>query len=135
MLEKPDLTNLPGRTENGTLAVSLKPTLAAAFYRSASGSEPVLDWLRSLQPQDKRAIGEELRTVQIGWPLGMPLVRKMEPGLWEARVSLENRIARILFTVAGREMILLHGFVKKSRQTPKEELELARKRMRAILST
>ncbi len=123
------------RTKNGTIGPSFEPALDVVFYRSASGSEPVLEWLRSLPALEKRTIGEELRTIQIGWPLGMPLVRKMESGLWEARVTLPNRIARILFTVGGREMILLHGFIKKSNQTPKEELALARKRMKTLWST
>lgn len=130
----PQPSDLQIRTENGTLVDSLKPTLAVAFYRSLSGGEPVLDWLRSLSSQDKKAIGEDLRTIQIGWPLGMPAVRKMESGIWEAKVSLENRIARILFTVAEREMILLHGFIKKSARTPPDELELARKRMKTLLN-
>ena len=50
-------------------------------------------------------------TVQYGWPLGMPVVRKMDHGLWEVRCRLDKRIARILFTVKGEQMILLHGFI------------------------
>lgn len=67
--------------------------------------------------------------MQFGWPLGMPLVRKMEANLWEVRVKLDNRIARVLFTVEDENMILLHGFIKKSQKTPKNELLIAKKRL------
>ena len=73
-------------------------------------------------------IGEDIKTVQFGWPLGMPVVRKLDPGLWELRSNLRNRIARTIFTVEGNVMILLHGFVKKSQKTPKSDLELAKRR-------
>ncbi len=56
------------------------------------------------------------KTVQFGWPLGMPLIRKLEPDLWEVRSNLKNRIARVLFTISTDKMILLHGFIKKSQK-------------------
>jgi phage-related protein len=59
----------------------------------------------------------------------MPLVRKLEPGLWEVRSHISTGIARVLFTVAGNIMVLLHGFVKKSTKTPIDDLSLARKRL------
>ncbi|MDB5770571.1 MAG: hypothetical protein JWM42_945, partial [Burkholderia sp.] len=100
------------------------------FYVSANGVEPVRDWLRELSATDKKTVGEDIKTVQYGWPLGMPLVRKMEARLWEVRIPLQNRIARILFTVQGNKMILLHGFIKKSQKTPKEDLAIAIKRLK-----
>ena len=92
------------------------------FFRSETGSEPVRDWLKSLTALDRKMIGEDLKTVQFGWPLGMPLVRKMNKDLWEVRVRLDNRIARILFTVTRTHLVLLHGFIKKSNNTPKDDL-------------
>lgn len=74
-------------------------------------------------------IGEDIKTAQFGWPLGMPLVRKIEPGLWEVRSYISTGIARVLFTVEGNIMVLLHGFVKKSTKTPIDDLSLARKRL------
>ena len=59
-----------------------------------------------------KIIGTDLKTVQFGWPLGMPLIRKLDTSLWEVRSKLPNRIARVFFTVAGNKMILLHGFIK-----------------------
>ncbi|MFF7064478.1 type II toxin-antitoxin system RelE/ParE family toxin [Pseudomonas sp. NPDC008258] len=109
-----------------------KLTLKAHFYRTEAGNEPVREWLASLQPTDKYLIGTEIKTIQIGWPLGMPLVRKLENALWEARINLANRIARVLFTVDGNTMILLHGFIKKSQKTPAPDLATARQRKAAI---
>jgi phage-related protein len=103
--------------------------LQVIFYKSPSGNEPVRDWLKSLSIEDKKRIGEDIKTVQFGWPLGMPLVRKIETNLWEIRVNIKNRIARILITVEGNTMVLLHGFIKKSQKTPLEDLNLARERL------
>jgi len=110
------------------------PILDVRFFRTHTGAEPVRDWLKSLAAADRRTIGEDLKTVQIGWPLGMPLVRKMLKDLWEVRVHLQGRNARILFTVASNEMVLLHGFIKKSQATPKEDLDLAISRLKQLRS-
>ena len=106
-----------------------KLRLKVFFFRTRRGSEPVREWLKSLSTEDKRSIGEDVKTVQFGWPLGMPLVRKLEAGVWEIRSSLPSGIARILFTVEDNALILLHGFIKKSRKTPLDDLKLARQRL------
>jgi phage-related protein len=103
--------------------------LKVVFFRTERGSEPVREWLKSLSLDEKRIIGEDIKTVQFGWPLGMPVVRKMETGLWEVRSRSVDRIARVLFTVKNRKMVLLHGFIKKSDKTPQEDLTLARRRL------
>lgn len=102
--------------------------LEVVFYRSAKGKEPVREWLRGLPKEDRRTIGIDIKTVQFGWPLGMPLVRKLEPNLWEVRSRLDQRIARNLFTVLDSQMVLLHGFIKKSQKTPQRDLEIAKRR-------
>lgn len=107
-------------------------TLPIHFFRSETGNEPVRDWLKSLTALDRKMIGEDLKTVQFGWPLGMPLVRKMDKDLWEVRVRLDNRIARILFTITRTHLVLLHGFIKKSNNTPKDDLALAKRRLRQL---
>lgn len=104
------------------------PKLTATFFKTAAGTEPVRDWLKSLHSSERKAIGDEIRTVQFGWPLGMPIVRKIETDLWEVRVRLSDRIARVLFTVLNLEMVLLHGFIKQSARTPQTDLALARRR-------
>ncbi|MFJ4372605.1 type II toxin-antitoxin system RelE/ParE family toxin [Pseudomonas japonica] len=103
-------------------------TLHVSFYRTDAGNEPVREWLAGLSRDHKRMIGGEIKTVQIGWPIGMPVVRKLERGLWEVRVNLVDAIARVLFTVIGDTMVLLHGFIKKSQKTPASDLETARQR-------
>jgi len=110
------------------------PILDVRFFQTESGAEPVRDWLKALPPPARRAIGEDLKTVQFGWPLGMPLVRKMEKDLWEVRIHLEGQVARLLFTVVGNVMVLLHGFIKKSAATPKDDLALAKSRLRQLRS-
>ena len=64
-----------------------------------------------------------------GWPLGMPLIRKIERGLWEVRSNISAGIARVFFTVMDKTMVILHGFVKKSQKTPQNELDTARRRL------
>ena len=103
--------------------------LKVMFFRTRRGNEPVREWLKSLPLDEKRIIGEDVKTVQFGWPLGMPLVRKLETGLWEVRSNLPSGIARVLFTVEGNTMVLLHGFIKKSKKTPLNDLHLARERL------
>jgi phage-related protein len=103
--------------------------LQVVFFKSQSGNEPVREWLKSLSTEDKKTIGEDIKTVQFGWPLGMPLVRKIEADLWEVRVTLRGRIARILFTVEDNWMVLLHGYIKKSQKIPLEDLRLAKERL------
>ena len=102
------------------------------FYRTDSGSEPVRDWLKGLSKQDRRILGGDIKTVQLGWPLGMPVVRKLDQGLWEIRSRLDKRIARVIFTVHDGMLILLHGFIKKSQKTPREDLDLARARQASL---
>lgn len=105
------------------------PTLRVRFYRTVSGTEPVRDWLINLDKEKRRKIGIDIKTVQFGWPMGMPLVRKLEKGLWETRSHLPGGIARVMFTVDGSTMVLLHGFIKKSQATPQQDLATARRRL------
>lgn len=112
---------------NGT-----EPILSVAFFRTQTGNEPVREWLWSLPRAQRKIIGEDIKTVQFGWPLGMPLVRKLHPDLWEVRIRLPGAIARVLFTTVERRMILLHGFIKKSQKTPQAELALAKTRLRQL---
>lgn len=103
--------------------------LTVNFYRSDAGNEPVREWLKELPRDNKRIIGEDIKTAQLGWPLGMPLIRKLDKKLWEVRSSLPDGIARVFFTVDVSRMILLHGFIKKSNKTPQNELKTATARL------
>ncbi len=108
------------------------PVLRIRFFCTMEGREPVREWLKDLPADERKAIGDDLRTMQFGWPLGMPLVRHLEGGIWEVRTRLPNRIARVLFTTFEGEAVLLHGFIKKSQQTPLGELRLAKQRKREL---
>ena len=109
--------------------------LSVVFYRTESGREPVRDWFATLSREDKKSIGIAIKTVQFGWPLGMPLVRKLDRGIWEIRSALKGRIARVLFSVQGNTVVLLHGFIKKVGKTPTHDLHLAKMRMAKLGDT
>lgn len=107
--------------------------IPAFFYQTASGSEPVRDWLKDLDEDDRRTLGEDIATVEFGWPIGMPTCKSLGGGLWEVRTSLPSkREARVIFVVKDERMVLLHGFIKKTQKTPKADLDLAKKRMKEI---
>lgn len=76
---------------------------------------------------------DQIKTVALGWPVGMPTCRPMSDGIFEVRVRLPNRIARVLFCFSGKSLVLLHGFIKKTESTPRAELDLARKRMAQLM--
>ncbi|HSX04650.1 MAG TPA: type II toxin-antitoxin system RelE/ParE family toxin [Rhabdochlamydiaceae bacterium] len=105
--------------------------IPVVFYKEdGSENEPVKKWLYSLDKECRKIIGKDMRTVQLGWPLGMPLVRNLGDGLWEMRFGLPKNIARIIFKMINGEMVLLHGFIKKTQKTPIEDLQLAKTRAR-----
>jgi phage-related protein len=100
--------------------------LPARFYRSDAGREPVREWLKSLDAADRRIIGEDMKDVEFSWPIGMPLVQSLGRDIWEIRSSLPHgRIARVLFCVETDCMVLLHAFMKKTKKTPKRDIDLA----------
>jgi phage-related protein len=98
------------------------------FFRTESGSEPVREWLRQLPKADKVALGEDIMVVQRLWPVGKPKVDSLGKGLWEIRSKLGDRIARIIFCFVAGELVLLHGFIKKTQKTPHQEIDIALKR-------
>jgi phage-related protein len=101
----------------------------AIFYRTEAGGEPVRDWLKELSSEDRKRIGEDIKTVEFGWPVGMPVCKPLGDGIYEVRTTLaQNRIARMLFYIDKKgRMVLLHGFVKKTQKTADEDLDLARR--------
>jgi phage-related protein len=118
--------------EAGGGVVALKK-VHAAFYQTEQGAWPVRDFIKALSREDRRIIGNDIATVEFGWPVGKPTCGALGRGLWEVRSSLtSNRIARVLFMLHQGEMVLLHGFIKKTQKTPKTDLDLARKRMKEI---
>ncbi len=106
--------------------------IQVVFYVTQTGREPVRDWLSLLHKTEKKLIGEDIKTVQFGWPIGMPVVEKLDRDLWEVRTTLKDRIARVLFTFQDGQIVLLHGFIKKTQRTPLEDLQLAKDRMKDV---
>lgn len=108
-----------------------KKRFPVVFFRQLGGLEPVREWLRELPQEDRRRIGHDLKRLEYGWPIGMPLTKSLGSGLHEVRTSLSTRrIARVFFFVSKHRLVAVHGFIKKAQKTPKNELEIARRRKR-----
>lgn len=106
--------------------------IKVVFYRTETNNEPVREWLKGLTRNERKIIGEDIKTVQFGWPLGMPLVKKIDIGLWEIRSKLDNKISRVIFTIYNDLIVLLHGFIKKSHKIPTRDLKLAKQRLHIL---
>jgi len=107
--------------------------LPVEFYRSEKGIEPVRDWLKSLDNLDKTKIGQAVKMLEYGWPVGMPTCRPLRNGLYEVRTTLpSNRETRIFFCIHNEHMVLLHGIIKKTQKTPQRDLTIARNRQSLV---
>ena len=102
--------------------------LEAAFYKTEHGNQPCRDYLMTLSRDDRREVGANIFAVQKGFPIGLPLCRKMDTDLWEVRSDIEDGISRLFFTLDENTMVLLHGFTKKIQKTPLQEIETAKAR-------
>ena len=112
------------------MAAQKKPTLSCRFYASATGNEPVREWLKSLPSAVRQEIGADIGQVQWTWPVGKPLVDGFGAGRSRFAPAWKATSYRVLFCLDGATMVLLHGFQKKSQKTPKAEVTLARRRMK-----
>ena len=101
---------------------------SVVFYATEGGVEPVREWLKELSKEEKKIIGEDIKTVQWSPAWRKPLVDSLGAGLWEIRITLPNTIARVLFFEHAGDLVLLHGFKKKTQKTPNEAIQLARTR-------
>jgi phage-related protein len=103
------------------------------FYCAKPGNEPVREWLKELPEVERQTRGKDLLRAQWRWPVGMPLCRPLRDGLWEVRTNLPTkRTARVLLCFYRDHLVALHGFIKKTRTTPDNDLELARKRKKEL---
>ncbi|MDR1248096.1 MAG: type II toxin-antitoxin system RelE/ParE family toxin [Treponema sp.] len=107
--------------------------ISVRFFKTPMGNEPARDWLKKQTVENKKAIGEDIKAVEFLWPLGYPQVVKLDKDLWEVRTNLADRICRVFFTVTAGSMVLLHGIIKKDQKTPKQDLDLAKKRRDSVL--
>lgn len=107
-----------------------EPKLTCRFFRTDAGNEPARDWLKALDAEVRKQIGEDIKTVQWKWPLGKPLVDGFGAGLYEVRSTHDRAEYRVLFCIDQGVMVLLLGLQKKSRRTPPADVALARRRQK-----
>jgi len=74
----------------------------AVFYRTEAGGEPASrEWLKSLPSrEDRKRIGEDIKTIEFGWPVGMPVCRSVGGGILRGTVgpgSKPHRSGAVLF--------------------------------------
>ena len=93
--------------------------LNVVFYQTASGHEPVRDWLKGLRKEERKSIGADILSVQYGWPVGKPLLDNLGEGVWEIRSRLANRIARTLFAVVDERLCFCTVSSRNSRKRRK----------------
>jgi phage-related protein len=109
-------------------------TLTVYFYKTPTGNEPVRDWLKQRTSEERKAIGEDIKAIEFYWPVGYPQVTKLDKDLWEVRTNLPNGISRVFFTIWKKYMVLLHGIIKKTPKTPKQDLDHAKKQRDKVIA-
>jgi phage-related protein len=98
-------------------------------------SKKVQDWVNGM-PLGMRAYYARIteRLIKIGPNLGMPFTQAMGDGLFELRIKAKEGISRVFYcTIKNKRIVILHGFIKKSQQTPRKELKIAKKRMKEVI--
>jgi phage-related protein len=107
--------------------------ITSLFYETSNGNKPVREWLVSLSKEDRRIVGEDIKTLEYGWPIGMPTCKSLGQKLFEVRSTIsDKRISRVIFVVIDEYMVLLHAFIKKTQKTEKSDLDLALNRLKEI---
>lgn len=95
------------------------PRLTVRFYREISGSEPVREWLKSLSRDEKREIGTDIKTVQFGWPMGMPTVGHIEKDIWEVRSRLRHELVACCSRSKARRSSCCTGLSRRIARRPR----------------
>lgn len=98
------------------------------FYAKKNGEKPAKDFILSL---DKKMRAKVLGIIDIleeyGTQLREPYSKHIEDGIFEIRAKIGTDITRVLyFFYYGKRIILTNGFVKKTQQTSKTEIKLAK---------
>jgi len=102
------------------------------FYQDSQGSIPVQDFICQQSAKIEAKIYRHIDLLwDFGLSLGQPFVEKIAgSGIWELRIRHSSNRYRILyFASSGHKFILLHAFLKKTARTPRNEIEIAQKRM------
>ncbi len=109
------------------------------FYKKENGVSPAEEFIDSLPVKHKaKALWEIDLLEEYGTNLKDPYASQVTgsryKGLWELRIKFASDISRIFyFMPVGKVFIILHGFVKKSKETPENELETALRYMKECL--
>lgn len=101
------------------------------LYSQPSGRQPVADWLEGQSAKVQAAFIHYVDLLtENGTTLGEPHVKPLRDKLYELRISVSGNSYRTLyFAASGRRFVLVHAFHKKTKTTPRKDLELALKRM------
>jgi phage-related protein len=108
------------------------------YYQDHAGRSPVIEFIKRLSEPARAAVLRDVDLLkEFGLALGAPMVKPIAGvrKLWELRVKTKDGAVRIFYVaISGRRFVMLHGFMKKTDKTPKPELEIARKRLEAVLA-
>ena len=100
------------------------------FFETVNGRQPVREFLLELTKEDRKELGGDIKVVQESFPVGLPLVRKLKPDLWEIRSYIKDGICRVFFTFYEEKIILLHAIIKKTQKTLPREIDVAVERLK-----
>jgi phage-related protein len=105
------------------------PKFEVEFYETPNGDQPAKDFLLSLDKKMRAKMADTISVLQDnGYELREPYSKHLSEGIFELRAKVGSDITRVLyFFYVERHIILTNGFIKKTRKTPKEQIELARK--------
>ncbi len=106
---------------------------AITYYSDPKGAEPVREFLTQLEKVNSllwKATLAAIQKIKQQSNQRMPLSKPLGNGLFEIRVRANMVISRVLYCFRpGREIILLHGFIKKTEKTPPEDIKIAMARL------
>lgn len=99
------------------------------FYKTKDNTAPVKEFLESLDAKMRAKALHELNILQqFGPSLREPHSKSVNGGIFELRIKIGSDISRIFyFFRIGNKIILTNGFIKKTKKTPKSELDKALK--------
>jgi phage-related protein len=100
------------------------------YFREPSGRSPVESFVDALSTEEKvdTMVGIDMLRSH-GVALGRPWVAPLGKGLWELRIRTRRQLRILYFLGKERTFVLLHGFIKKTREVPVSEIKIATRRM------
>jgi phage-related protein len=103
------------------------------FYQTPQGNSPVYDFIEGLETQTRAKVDRQLHHLQeYGATLAVPNMKALGQGLYELRVRGKREVRVFYCFRSGKNVYVLHGFIKKTQKTPKKELAIARKRQNEV---